>query len=885
MSSEQFREQGIQAAKARRTDEARQLLQQAVRLNPQDETAWLYLASVSEDKKERLACLQKVLEINPQSELGRKAVQAMGIDPEKVIALSRQQSASQPPVQPLVSEEPEPEPPSRPALRSLKSPPPPPPPPPSPAIRPLAPSPSPASFGDDGEDDYDDGGDDGDEFSSEFDDFNEFESFNEFEEEPADFATEVTDPEDQMVPEDAVEAAPASRLPMPPPSDPSAPPGVPIPDINYLEEALIYAEGIAKRYNPIPPTDVQWIHKETRRAGERDIVALRLQVGGAIFGALLVLGVLGVVIFNSSPEAQRILGIRTRTATLTPSVTPTNTPGLTPTPSVTPDFTLNPTYTPSPTIPITLLPVGNVNATPRPTLPYLPAAIERPILNAAALMDIGNYEAAIPTLASERLNTSSNYNPNPYYYEARVLALAGEISDAEAIVAEAEERLSEVNTEQSGIYRALVDLAAAEVEVQRGVEALNRGNPGGAASAFAAARERLEAVIAFDVRYERAYVLMARTYSLQNDFAEAITILDQARANDVAGLYADQSIILEKAETHMMEGDSLQASSPEAARGAYQNADYQAYLAYYINPYNEVAHDIRVRAALAQGDPGLAVLYIENYLLYYPNSPRALRLLAVARIAEGNLDRALEGFTQSLNTNPDDSVRADILLSRAELYTASGRDALALADLNAAFELRPTPEVQALRLRAAYRAGDYVTAGNDAAALSGLGILPEAELALLQARIVIDENPDTDADAAQEALTLLNSFSDDSLVEEQRPLANEYRARAYLRLGDPVQALNSINQAVTAAESGSRRYLRAQILAANEQPEAAIRDYEWVLAWDTVYDFEFAEAALEGLTDAQATVEAYLQATAAVETMTAMPTPTATFTATPTATP
>lgn len=880
MSSEQYREQGIQAAKARRTDEARQLLQEAVRLNPNDETAWLYLASVSEDKKERLACLQKVLEINPESDLGRKAVQAMGIDPEKVIAISRQQSTARPPFPPSVSDEPEPEPePPRPALRSLKplSPPSPPDKPPSSGIRPLAPPPSMPSFGDEDEDEsevFDDAY--GEEFE---DDFSEFETLSEFDdssfdEQPA-YETEADE-----IPADEPEL-PVSRLPVPPPPDPSAPPGVPVPDINYLEEALLYAEGVAKRYSPMPATDVQWIHKEKRRAGERDIVTLRLQVGGAILGVLIVFGVIGGYIFTNSPEAQRILGIRTRTATLTPSVTPTNTPGLTPTPSVTPDFTLNPTYTPSPTIPQSLTPAGNVNATPRPTLPYLPAPLERPVLNAAALMDIGNYDDAIPTLASERRNTSSSYNPNPYYFEARVLALAGEISEAETIVEEAEERLGEVNTEQVAIYKALVDLAAAEVEVQRGVEAINRRNPGGAVGPFANARELLEAVIAFDPRYARAHVLMARTYALLNDYTEAISLLDQARL--VPELLADQTIILEKAETYMRQGENL--SDPDAARGAFQNAAYQGYLAYYINPYNESAHDLRVRAALALGDPGLAVLFIQDYLLYHPNSPRALRLMAVARNAEGNNDLALESFTQALNTSPDDITRAEILLSRAELYTAGGRHELALADLNTVFELRPTPEVRALRLRAAYRSGDYTTAGNDAEALSGLGILPEAELALLQARIMIDDNPATDTDSAQQALNLLTSFSDDALVADQRPLADEYRARAYLRLGDAVQALNSINQAVEAADSGSRRFLRAQIFDANGQPEEALRDYEWVLAWDTVYDFAFADAALEGLTAAEATIEAIFQATAEAATLTAMPTPTATFTPTLTPTP
>jgi tetratricopeptide (TPR) repeat protein len=71
----QLRQQGITAAKAGRKDEARQLLQQSLRLEPNNEAAWLWLASVARDKQERIFCLQKILEINPNSKQAREGLE------------------------------------------------------------------------------------------------------------------------------------------------------------------------------------------------------------------------------------------------------------------------------------------------------------------------------------------------------------------------------------------------------------------------------------------------------------------------------------------------------------------------------------------------------------------------------------------------------------------------------------------------------------------------------------------------------------------------------------------------------------------------------------------------------------------------------------------
>jgi ATP-dependent exoDNAse (exonuclease V) beta subunit len=57
--------QGIRALKSGDRDRARQLLQTSIQQNPGDETAWLWLSEAAESDAERMICMQRLLEINP----------------------------------------------------------------------------------------------------------------------------------------------------------------------------------------------------------------------------------------------------------------------------------------------------------------------------------------------------------------------------------------------------------------------------------------------------------------------------------------------------------------------------------------------------------------------------------------------------------------------------------------------------------------------------------------------------------------------------------------------------------------------------------------------------------------------------------------------------
>jgi tetratricopeptide (TPR) repeat protein len=77
----QLLQQGIAAARGGRPDVARQVLQQAVRVDPKNETAWLWLSSVATDDNERLFCLKQLLTIDPQNEFALKGLRALGVEP------------------------------------------------------------------------------------------------------------------------------------------------------------------------------------------------------------------------------------------------------------------------------------------------------------------------------------------------------------------------------------------------------------------------------------------------------------------------------------------------------------------------------------------------------------------------------------------------------------------------------------------------------------------------------------------------------------------------------------------------------------------------------------------------------------------------------------
>jgi len=65
---------GVAAAQARRFQQARNYLRQVIAWDPQNEEAWLWLAGVTDDPQETLACLAQALTINPRNQHAKAAI-------------------------------------------------------------------------------------------------------------------------------------------------------------------------------------------------------------------------------------------------------------------------------------------------------------------------------------------------------------------------------------------------------------------------------------------------------------------------------------------------------------------------------------------------------------------------------------------------------------------------------------------------------------------------------------------------------------------------------------------------------------------------------------------------------------------------------------------
>jgi len=67
-------QQGIEAMRRGDKNTARQLLQQAIQLNPKDINAWLWLSGAVSTDQERLNCLQQVIKIDPENSVAAKGI-------------------------------------------------------------------------------------------------------------------------------------------------------------------------------------------------------------------------------------------------------------------------------------------------------------------------------------------------------------------------------------------------------------------------------------------------------------------------------------------------------------------------------------------------------------------------------------------------------------------------------------------------------------------------------------------------------------------------------------------------------------------------------------------------------------------------------------------
>lgn len=90
---------GIEAARDGNREEARNLFRLLTRQDSRNAQAWLWLAGVAENREERQAALERVVELEPTNEMAVKGLQALGVRP--TVRLNNDPAPVVPPPQPV----------------------------------------------------------------------------------------------------------------------------------------------------------------------------------------------------------------------------------------------------------------------------------------------------------------------------------------------------------------------------------------------------------------------------------------------------------------------------------------------------------------------------------------------------------------------------------------------------------------------------------------------------------------------------------------------------------------------------------------------------------------------------------------------------------------
>ena len=285
----------------------------------------------------------------------------------------------------------------------------------------------------------------------------------------------------------------------------------------------------------------------------------------------------------------------------------------------------------------------------------------------------------------------------------------------------------------------------------------------------------------------------------------------------------------------------------------FPEALQELYFALQFDPFLEEALILQTEVALESGQPGLAVLYAQEYLLYYPGSLQGFYLLGQAREAENKFDLALNAYSRAVAGDrtveeyTSDPFFLTNLLARADLLVRQGQQDEAAQDFSDALEFAgDNPALRVRRLQASYSTGDYESVLADVEELLGASGVNQAEVLYYQGLTLIDLADDGQAGGdyalAAEALT---GALDGNLPANLRSTAQENLAWAYLQQNSFDEALPAIDGALEANSTAYRRYLRGLILEGQGELQQALLDFEYIVTWGQYYNFPFFDEALQ----------------------------------------
>ena len=324
---------------------------------------------------------------------------------------------------------------------------------------------------------------------------------------------------------------------------------------------------------------------------------------------------------------------------------------------------------------------------------------------------------------------------------------------------------------------------------------------------------------------------------------------------DAALEVLDDALEIEFSDRNLIRDTDLRMAKARILADArrYPEALQELYIVLQFDPFLEEALILQTEIALETGQPGLAVLYAQEYLLYYPGSLQGFYLLGQAREAENKFDLALNAYSRAVAGDrtveeyTSDPFFLNNLLARADLLERQGRETEAAQDFSDALEFAgENPALRVRRLQAEYATGNYDTVLTNVEELLGDNSTNQAEVRYYQglALIALADDGQSGGDYALAAEALTDALSR-NLPSNLRSSAQENLAWAHFQVNSFEDALVAINEALDANATVYRVYLRGLILEGQGELEQALLDFEYIVTWGQYYNFPFYEDALE----------------------------------------